>query len=235
MKPYTCIIIDDELGAHRVLQNYISKLNEWACVKQFFNALEAYQFLKEVPVDLIFLDINLPELDGLAFIKMLNQSPQIIITSAYSEYAVDGFDLDVSDYLLKPIRFERFLKATEKAKEALLLKAQRETKVTYIDVKADGQLHRVLLSDVQYMQSIGNYIKIFLTTKNLITHFTTSEMEERLKGTSLIRVHKSFIVNTSYIKDMDEATIEIHKTLIPIGKTYKRYLDSMLPNFLNQN
>lgn len=226
MKTYSCIIIDDEPGAHRVLENYISRVPELTCTDRFFNALDAYRFLEMNTVDFIFLDINMPELDGLAFIKLFSTPPKIIITSAYSDYAVNGFDLDVCDYLLKPIRFERFLKAIAKVKQSLSVSSHSDKRTgnDIIEVRANGQSHTVRIDDIYYIQSIGNYVKLCLKGKNLLVHSTTGEMEAKLKGSSLIRVHKSYIVNVMYVSAFNDMLLSVKDSTIPVGKTFKRYI-----------
>lgn len=226
MKTYSCIIIDDEPGAHRVLENYISKVPELICADRFFNALDAYRFLEVNTVDFIFLDINMPELDGLTFIKLFSTPPKIIITSAYSEYAVNGFDLDVCDYLLKPIRFERFLKAITKVKQVVSVNSSPDKRSgnAVIEVRANGQSHIVRIDDIYYIQSIGNYVKLCLKDKNLLVHSTTGEMETKLKGSSLIRVHKSYIVNVTYVSAFSDMLLSVKDSTIPVGKTFKRYI-----------
>ncbi|MDI9339634.1 MAG: LytTR family DNA-binding domain-containing protein [Sediminibacterium sp.] len=226
MKIYSCIIIDDEPGAHRVLENYISRVPGLFCTDRFFNALDAYRFLEMNTVDFIFLDINMPELDGLTFIKLFSTPPKIIITSAYSDYAVNGFDLDVCDYLLKPIRFERFLKAIAKVKQSLSVSSHSDKRTgnDVIEVRANGQSHTVRIDDIYYIQSIGNYVKLCLKGKNLLVHSTTGEMEAKLKGSSLIRVHKSYIVNVMYVTAFSDMLLSVKDSTIPVGKTFKRYI-----------
>lgn len=230
MKTYSCIIIDDEPGAHRILDNYISRVPELICTGRFFNALEAYRFLEINTVDFIFLDINMPELDGLTFIKLFSTPPKIIITSAYSEYAVNGFDLDVCDYLLKPIRFERFLKAVTKVKQISAVSSLPEKRIVMdsIAVRANGQYHTVKIEDIYYIQSIGNYVKLCLKGKNLLVHSTTGEMEAKLKGSSLIRVHKSYIVNVTHVSGFSDMLLSVKESTIPVGKTFKRYITNAL-------
>jgi len=224
MKAHTCIVVDDEAGAHRVLEHYISKSTDFRQIGGFYNALDAFHFLRDQPVDLIFLDVNMPEIDGFAFLRLLHHQPHIVITSAYSEYAIQGFEQNVSDYLLKPIRLERFMKALEKVKATLQLSRLKPPVQATIEVKADGVMHRIDLQELRYIQSIGNYVRLFTSSRSLIVHATMAGMETMLRSSTLIRVHKSYIVNMRYVGKVESRSIELGGISIPVGKTYKKYL-----------
>jgi len=224
MKAHTCIVVDDEAGAHRVLEHYISKSSDFRQIGGFYNALDAFHFLRDQPVDLIFLDVNMPEIDGFAFLRLLNHQPHIVITSAYSEYAIQGFEQNVSDYLLKPIRLERFMKALEKVKTTLQLSQLKPPAHQTIEVKADGAMHRVDLQELHYIQSIGNYVRLFTGSRSLIVHATMAGMETLLRNSTLLRVHKSYIVNMRHVSQVGSRQVSIGDLNIPVGKTYKKYL-----------
>lgn len=230
MSALTCITVDDEEGAHRILQNYIEKIEGLENKGAFLNALDAFHFLKKTEVDIIFLDINMPEISGYTFIRMLNKVPKIIITSAYPEYAVEGFELDVTDYLLKPIRLERFVKAVEKARTSLYNATPKSLGPETIEVKFEGDLKKFELKDILYFQSVGNYIKIVTTHKNFVVHVTTKTIEGMLTDTDFFRIHKSYIVNKNHIKGTQNEMVLIGDQQLPIGKTFKKYLEVFLKN-----
>lgn len=228
MRTLTCITIDDEEGAHRILKNYIEKIEGLECEGSFLNALDAFHYLKKAEVDIIFLDINMPEISGYTFVRMLSKPPKIIITSAYPEYALEGFELDVLDYLLKPMRLERFVKAVEKARNSIENVSQKIVGPETIEVKYEGETKQFQLKDILYFQSVGNYIKIVTATKNYVVHVTTKTIESMLINTDFFRIHKSYIVNKNHIKGIENETVLIGDQKLPIGKTFKKYLEVFL-------
>jgi DNA-binding LytR/AlgR family response regulator len=220
-----CLIIEDEKLAQDILIKYISLLPDLILINCCNNASEAISFLHSNKPDLIFLDINMPELSGIEFLKTLINPPLVIITTAYSQYAVEGYEYAVCDYLLKPIRYERFLKAINKAIE--LNKSNNiESNLTipvkdFFTVKEDNYLQKIYYADVLYIQASGNYVKFFLRTdKVILIRATLSEIEKQLPISIFIRVHKSFIVAVNLL-NRSKNQIDINGTFIPIGTTFR--------------
>jgi DNA-binding LytR/AlgR family response regulator len=228
MKQVTCIIVDDEPGAQRILEEYISNTQDLKLKGSFFNALDAFHFLRMQSVDFILLDINMPEISGFALIKMLESPPLIVITSAYSEYAIEGFDYNVLDYLLKPIRYERFSLAIERVKNSIEPAKSIPAKITFLDINYKGENKNINLDDIQYIESVGNYIKIVTSIKRYVIHNTTKEIEVKLKGTDFIRIHKSYIVNKKFIKEIKNNSIVVSGQILPVGKTFKKYFEMII-------
>jgi len=232
------LIIDDEPLAHEVILKYLEDVPFIEVVGQCYLATEALTLLNSQSVDLLFLDINMPKLKGIDFLKILSQKPQVIITSAYQEYALESFELDVCDYLLKPFRFDRFLKAVNKAQENYkLIHHQAEQTVTTnteqpaatsIFIKVDKKLIQLELSDIAYLEAYGNYVKVWVGDKSYLTPRTLSSFEEQLNQTDFVRVHKSFIVQKSHINFIEAAAITMNNgNVVALGKSYK-YLGKQL-------
>lgn len=247
-----CAIIDDESLAVRLLEDYIQKTPTLELVGKFSKATQALPLLQKEGVDLIFLDIEMPELTGLEFIKLLKNKPLIILTTAYSQYAIDGFDLGVGDYLLKPITFERFLKAVNKVSEIWQLKkeseekekketAEKETekygqslsiaedKKDYFWVKADQKLMKVFFKDILYIEGLKEYVSIYTVhNQRIITLEALKNLEETLPSPPFVRCHKSYIVSVDKVVAVVDNHLEINKKLIPIGASYKEQIMKML-------
>jgi two-component system, LytTR family, response regulator len=225
-----CIIVDDEPGAQHILENYLGRVEQVELAGKFFNAIDAFNFIKKTPVDIILLDINLPETDGFGLIHMLEHNPGIIFTTAYSDHALKGFDYNAIDYLLKPIRFERFVVAIEKARKWKSLYPQQNT-VHSIQVKVNGNEQTIEAPDIRYVESVGNYLKIFTQSTFSLVLMTMTEIEKKLSEPQFVRIHKSYLVNTSKIVKVLPDEVQLDNTTLPIGKTYKRYVEQ----FMNQN
>ena len=222
----TCLIIDDEPVARKGLEEYVSEINFLQLVATCENPLKAAPYLNERAIDLIFLDIHMPKVSGIEFIKMLRNPPLVIFTTAYSEYAVEGYSLDVIDYLMKPITFERFLKAAQKAQEvhAMRIKASGHKEVPPADhffVKCDSKFEKVVFGDVKYIESLQNYVVIHTRDKKLITYLTLSGLESQLPEDQFLKVHKSFVVSIASIKAIDGNEILIGEARIPISRSLK--------------
>ena len=211
-----CIIIEDEPVARDVLKTYVQDTPTLMLVHEFENAVDGLAFLQKESVDLIFLDINMPKLSGISFLKSLVDPPKVIITTAYSEYALEGYELDVADYLLKPFSFERFLKAVNK----VTLK-KSETKEESITVKADGKLFRISLSDILYAEALGDYITLFTESQKLTFNSTLTSFIEEVNSSKFVRVHRSYAVSLSKINYVEGNMISVNENEIPIGKSYK--------------
>jgi DNA-binding LytR/AlgR family response regulator len=223
--PLRCLIADDEPGSHLVLKRYITELPATTFAGSCYNALEVYQLLKTEQVDILLLDINMPEIDGFALLDMLPDPPAVIFTTAYSNYAVKSYEYDAVDYLHKPIRFERFIKAIERAARRLDDKQVPVTPLAPLEIRVDGYMKEVPTESIIYIQSMGNYVKIVGSQKTYITAITTKELEHRLPAPQFIRIHKSYIVNTSHIQQVKDGQVHTEKEILPLGKTFKKYLE----------
>lgn len=221
------IIVDDEHGAQLVLENYIGKLNDVILTGKFNNAVEAFHFLKHNKVDVVLLDINMPEINGFALLDMLTHKPTVIFTTAYSDYALKGFEYNAVDYLHKPIRFERFVVAMEKARKWCSITGAENEKTT-IELKIDGHVSSMPTADICYIESLGNYIKIHTRNKPVVVLMTMNEIEKKLPGSVFVRIHKSYIVNAQALVKVVNEQVQILDAYLPIGKTYKKYFSEYL-------
>lgn len=226
-----CLIVDDELLAQDVLALYISRLDFLTLTGRCNNALQAFAILNKVPVDIMFLDIKMPEMSGLDLVKSLKYPPKIVVTTAYDEYALEGYELDIVDYLLKPIRFERFLKAVNKVQQLQNpLPASgivpKETDETFY-VRSDRKLVRIDPKEVRYIESFRNYLTIHTLGQKIVIYATLANIEEELQSNPFfIQVHKSFIVNTRFVAEVGNSMIRFKDNVeIPIGGNYR---DSIL-------
>ncbi|MDB0055444.1 LytTR family DNA-binding domain-containing protein [Bacteroidia bacterium] len=221
-----CIAVDDEPLALDIIEAYVNKHPELSLVARCNNAAEASEVLKTHKVDLMFLDINMPEISGLSFVKSLEKKPLFIFTTAYPDYAVEGFELNAIDYLLKPIAYDRFEKGVEKAKEYYKIKqnadvAETDLESDYIFVKANQKLIKLAYSDIYYVEAFADYVKIFLADKKIVTLQTMKNMEKKLPEDMFTRVHRSFIVNRKLVQSFSTSMCEVNDVKIPIGKNYK--------------
>jgi len=223
MNRYKCIIVEDEPLAQNVLRKYIGEHPTLELIAVCNDALEAQTILTRSTIDLIFLDINLPKLSGINFIKTLVRPPLIIFTTAYPEFAVEGFELNAVDYLLKPFAFERFLKAVNKAIEKLNTAYQHSdgNKSEFIFLKADKKIHKVDLDSIHFIEAIGDYMKVVTDTGQLIINETMKKLQEELPARAFIRVHKSFIISRNKIKFIEGNYVQVEDKSIPIGATYR--------------
>ena len=242
--PLKALIIDDEPLAHKIILEYVKDASFVEIVGQCHLATEALSVLRNQEVDLIFLDINMPKLRGLDFLRTLQRKPLVIITSAYQEYALESFELDVCDYLLKPFRFDRFLKAVNKAQELYLLKNKKTETATTISetplssktqklfIKSDKKHIQLDLSEIYYLESYGNYVKVWLEKEFHLTPKTMTSFETQLPSTTYFRIHKSFIINRQFI-DYIEGNFVLMKNgkQLPIGKNnrsaFKAFINAM--------
>lgn len=234
-----CIAIDDEPLALQQIINYIEKTPYLEAIAQFDSAIAALSFIQENNVDLMFVDINMPDLNGMDFVKSLSNSPKVIFTTAYSEYAIEGFRVDAIDYLLKPIGYKDFLKAAEKANSRLNTVKESEPIIEsnddFLFIKSEYKILRINLKDITYIESMREYIRIHQSNQNpIMTLMSMKKMEEHLSSNDFMRVHRSYIVNLSKINTIERFRIIFDKdTYIPVSDQYKekfqKYLDN---NFL---
>ena len=225
-----CIIVDDEPLAADILEAYVSKVPFLELVKTCADAFEAMECLKQEKVDLIFLDINMPDLSGIEFLNALPQKPAVIFTTAYADYAVEGFNLDAVDYLLKPISFERFMKAANKAESALNQvgtsqtnekTSEESTSSEHLFIKTEYKIVKVDLKDIWYVEGLKDYIKIVTPEGPLLTLQSMKSMQEYLPNARFMRVHKSYIIAIAHIESIERNKIKIQDKWIPIGTTYR--------------
>lgn len=222
-----CLIVDDEPLALDVLETYISRVDNLELVCRCNNAVEAYNCLQTEQVDVMFLDIQMPKLTGIDFLKSLANPPKVIFTTAYRDYAVEGYELNAVDYLLKPISFDRFLKAIAKVtpqetKPAATIHASEpDYKEAFIYLKADKKMVKVMLSDILYIESLKDYIRVKTETKEIISYQKISFLEEKLPADKFLRIHRSFIIALDKVQAFSATTVDLGKTEIPIGRLYK--------------
>jgi DNA-binding LytR/AlgR family response regulator len=227
--PVRCAIIEDEPLAQNVLKKYIEDYPALQLVASLSNAVEAQKVLLNQDIELLFLDINLPKLSGISFLKTLPSSPLVIFTTAYPEYAVEGFELDAIDYLLKPFSFERFLKAANKAIEKLNQKeAPEQSAQPFIFLKADKKVHKINLDDILYIEAAGDYVKVITENNQLIVNDTLKNLESELTPAQFLRVHKSFIISKNKIKFFEGNYVKVGDRDIPIGNSYKEEITALL-------
>lgn len=228
-----CLIVDDEMLARDVIENYIERVDFLRLAGKCSNALQAFSELNKQHIDLMFLDIKMPEMTGLEFIRTLKAPPKIIITTAFHEYALDGFELDVVDYLLKPISFERFLKAVHKVKmpqDPLPAYAPEKLPHEAFYVRSDRKLIKINPTEIIFIESLKNYLCIHTGTQKVIVLSTMQYLEEQLKEyPSIFRVHKSFLVNKNFITEIDNGILKMSSgNEIPLGGLYKdAFLEAM--------
>lgn len=221
-----CIIIDDEPLAIEVLERYVQQIPQLELITTFQNPVEAFHFIQKEVIDLIFVDIEMTVLTGMDLIKTLKHAPKAIITTAYREFAVESYELDVIDYLVKPIPFHRFMKAVQKAlppEEPPALALDVNAVPEEIWVKADKKLHRIALEDICYVESLKDYIRIKTKQEDVITYQTMQGILQKLPPAQFVRIHKSFIVSLSSISAIEGNQVFIGKWALPIGRLYKEH------------
>jgi DNA-binding LytR/AlgR family response regulator len=223
MKKLRCIIADDEPVARKILREFIEQVPYLELAGEFRNAIKTEAFLQENDADLLFLDINMPRVSGLQFLKKNTVRPLVILTTAYPEYALEGYELDIIDYLLKPIAFTRFMKAVKKANEYILLreKKDQDSPGTFLFVKSEKRIEKIELADILYIESTGNYVNICTGSKKIMAYLTLKGIESRLPADEFIKVHQSFIIPISKIEFIEGNQIKIKDTVVPIGRNYK--------------
>ena len=233
MTKLRCLLVDDEPLALDVLETFVQRLDNLELVARCSNAVEAYNVLQKEEVDLIFLDIQMPKLTGIEFLKSLSNPPKVILTTAYRDYAVEGYELNAVDYLLKPISFDRFLKAVNKVTEsAPPAVTQLATPLTHTDyytdykdafiyLKADKKMVKVMLTDILYIESLKDYIRVKTDVREVISYQEISYLEEKLPKEKFLRIHRSFIVALDKVQAFSATSVELGKSEIPIGRLYK--------------
>lgn len=235
-KPIRCLIVDDEPLAQNIIETYIQRVSYLTLVTKCENAIEAYEIVQREPIDLIFCDIQMPEITGIEFIKSLKNTPFVIFTTAFPDYAIEGFNVDAVDYLLKPISFDRFLRSVNKAENLINHsnpQPRTENGAGHLFVKEGYKLVRINNADIFYIEGMKDYVKISTPGKIVITHITLKRLEELLPADEFLRTHKSFIVRFGAIKAINGNTIEIiNNSAVPIGLQYR---DGLMSRFNNIN
>jgi DNA-binding LytR/AlgR family response regulator len=220
-----CIIVDDEPLAREILEKYISDCPMLELLESCSSAFEAMEVLDRLVVGIVFLDINMPKLSGLSMIRSLDKPPEIVFTTAYPEYAVEGFELDAADYMVKPFSFERFLKAVNKAIRRLELRKSPDTNAgeqkKHIIVKADGKIYQLEHASIFYLEAMGDYVRFITDTGPITSYETMKNMEESLPAESFIRVHRSYIVALEKISFLEGNRLRVGDRDIPVGKSYR--------------
>ncbi len=227
-----CIIIEDEVLAQDVIKSHLARINTLELAGVYRNAPEAEAALKTGEIDIMFLDIRLPGMSGLQFLRGLKDPPLVVLTTAYAEYALESYEFNVIDYLLKPISFERFSKAVSKILDGRLFTAAAKEAYLYsedhIFVRSNSKFFRVNFSEILYIQGMRDYLKIYTPDYALVTHQTMNELEKTLPSRHFIRVHKSYIISLKHIRSIYGNTIELGKATIPIGINYKESVMNMV-------
>lgn len=234
MEKYNCIIVEDEPIGAEIIAGYIEQLPYLNLVKICNDAICANIILQKEKIDLMFLDINLPKIKGIDFLKTLSSPPNVIITTAYQEYALQGYEFNVLDYLLKPIEFNRFLSAVNKLKPQLSLTLNKNDTVkedTFLYFNTNKKKVKIFLKEILYIESQREYIKIFTAGKTIITKMPISQVEELLVNGGFLRIHRSFIISKNKINALTATDVEINGKLIPIGRSYKNLVNNYLKEF----
>jgi len=218
-----CIIVDDEPVARKILREFTEQVPFLELTGEFETAVKAETFLNHNPADILFLDIEMPKLTGLEFLKRAAIKPLVILTTAYPEYALEGYELDIIDYLLKPIPFNRFLKAVQKAKEYAELKTATSVHplASGLFVRSERRIEKIELKNILYIESMGNYVNIYTENKKIIAYLTLKGLESQLPANDFIKIHQSFLVSFAHINAIEGNNVKIKDKLLPISRNYR--------------
>ena len=229
---FNCIIIDDEPAAIRLLEKYVAKVSFLTLKGSYTNPIEALQQLTTDVIDLVFLDIQMPEITGIQLSKIIDKETKIIFTTAYPQFALDSYDVAAIDYLLKPIEFDRFYKAVLKVQQKNTLQQNNIPKDNFFFFKTDGKnkFSKVFLGDILYFEGLKNYVSIYLNEQRIITYSTLKYINENLPKSDFIQIHKSYIVSIKHIDKIDNFSVWINKKELPIGNTYRKLFFEKIAN-----
>jgi DNA-binding LytR/AlgR family response regulator len=223
-----CLAVDDEPPALDILKNYINAVSSLELATSCINAIDALNVLRSTRIDLMFLDIQMPQLLGTDLMRTLNNPPKVIFTTAFREFAVEGFELNAVDYLLKPVSFERFLKAVNKVMEIRLpQQAEQEMHDAYLYFRSDRKMHKVAMEDIIFIESLKDYIKVVTKSKTIITKQSISSIEERLPKSLFIRIHRSFIVSLNKVQSYTPELIAIGNEELPVSRMYRHEVEKV--------
>jgi DNA-binding LytR/AlgR family response regulator len=223
-----CLIVDDEEMSRKMVEQLVKRLENWNLVASCENALQARDILQKEKIDVLFLDVEMPELTGLDLLKIIKVQPEVIIISSKEKYAIDAFQYEVTDYLLKPVALDRFMKSVERVELRLSRDSQNYSTSDYVFVKANNQVINIKLSDIQWIEAYGDYVNIYTEKERLVVHSTMKGIESKLPSDQFLRVHRSYIIRLDKINAIDETLIVMGKKLIPIGDSYKSELMNQL-------
>lgn len=233
--PISCIIVDDENVAREIIASHLSRIENIEVIAQCKNAIEAFNFINNNAVDLIFLDINMPEISGIAFAKSINKNIKIIFTTAYRDYAVEGFNLQAVDYLLKPISFERMLQAINRYFEVSTQQIETQSQPSetndFIFVRSDRRMLKITFKDIIFIESLSDYLKIHLKDQSIITRETISAIEAKLPQKDFLRIHRSYIVNLASIESFTNEEMIVNGKALTISRSYKKDVITKLERF----
>lgn len=227
-----CLLVDDEPLAIQLLQKHIAQLPFFEVAGVCANAVRALEVLNQQPIDLLFLDIRMPQLSGLELLRNLHRPPRTILTTAYREYALDGFDLDVVDYLLKPVTFDRFFKSVERylrMNNQPLAHVLSSSEPQFIYLKSGYKYFKLDLQQILYVESRKDYIRVITKEKVIVSKYKLSDLEKELEGKGFLRIHRSYIVNLRHITSFTASDLEVDGQQLPIGESYKAYVDKTIP------
>lgn len=216
-----CVVVDDEEMARKMMEQLIKRLDKWQLIASCENVMQARDFLQKNKVDVLFLDIEMGELSGLDLLKIIKVQPEVIIVSSKEKYAFDAFEFEVTDYLLKPVALDRFMKAIERVESRLARDEQNYATSESVFVKANNQIMSIKLTDIQWVEAYGDYVNIYTEKDRLVIHSTMKGIESKLPSDQFLRVHRSYIIRLDKINSIDDTLIVIGKKLIPIGDSYK--------------
>jgi two-component system LytT family response regulator len=226
MKKISCLIVEDEPASQEILKKYVGDFPALVLKGICSNAFEAGEKLRSEHVDLIFLDINMPRLSGLEFYRSLTDPPPVIFTTAYPEYAVNGFEVNAIDYLVKPFAFDRFVKAVNRFTDSF--KTTPDSLAGYLMLMADKKMHKTSYNDILFVEGMGDYVKVHTTSKMLVVHITLQKLQEQLPVDNFLRIHKSFIISLARLEYIEGNMAIINKQQVPIGQTYRNEFLSLL-------
>jgi len=236
VKSVNCLIVDDEPIAREILLRHLQKIKAINVVDNCKNAVEAFNAINSNAIDLIFLDINMPEVSGLSFARSINNNIKVIFTTAYREYAIDGFELQAVDYLLKPISFERLLQAVNKyLNETVPIKEEKIEEIVlekseFVFVRSERKMVKIEFSEISFIESLSDYLKIHFNNRTVVTRETISNIEAKLPQKEFVRIHRSYIVSVSKIESFTNEFVEINKKALPISRSYKKEVLDRLEN-----
>jgi DNA-binding LytR/AlgR family response regulator len=230
MKKITCIIVDDEPVARKILREFTEQIPFLELVGEFENAIKTKAFLQNDTADIMFLDIEMPKLSGLEFLKKTTVKPLVILTTAFPEYALEGYELDIIDYLLKPVAFTRFSKSVQRAKEYIDLRSATIQPVSegYFFVRSEKRIEKIEIKDILYIESMGNYVNIFTEDKKIVAYLTLKGLESQLPPNEFIKIHQSFLVACSKIKTIEGNQVLLRNKPLPISRNYKEAVMQMV-------
>lgn len=223
MKKLRCIIVDDEPIARKIMREFVEKVPFLELAGQFENAIKAENFLQVEPADLVLLDIEMPKRTGLEYLKRPGPKPLVILTTAFPDYALEGYELDIIDYLLKPVAFDRFLKAVQKAKEYIELKHATNPHpfASYLFVRSERRIEKIEIRDILYIESMGNYLNIYTDNKKIIVYLTMKSLEMQLPPNEFLKIHQSFLVNFARIDAIEGNLLRVKDKTLPISRNYR--------------